>query len=190
VGSGRHLKLKLAKCGQSMSAIFFSAGEWLPEVGSRVDLAFCPQINEYRGSRSVQLHLVDIRPAPSRSQLERDSYEEYRARRTLSAEQARLLIPEREEFVALWRYLKQQTELRGGAEETAGQLARAVARITGGRENPVHVLVCLDVMRERGLIFLDRREQVLHAAINPDSGKVDLEQSEVMRILRAAAGQS
>ena len=189
VGSGRHLKLKLTKRGQNLGAIFFSAGEWLPDVGSRVDVAFYPQINEYRGSRSVQLHLVDIRPAPSRSQQEWDSYEEYCAQRSLSAEQARLLIPEREEFVALWRYLKQQTDLHGGVEETAAHMARAVARITGGRENPVHILVCLDVMRERGLIFLDRKEQTLHAATNPNSGKVDLEQSEVMRVLRAAAGQ-
>ena len=189
VGSGRHLKLKLTKRGQNLSAIFFSAGEWLPDVGSRVDIAFYPQINEYRGSRSVQLHLVDMRPAASRSQLEWDSYEEYCARRTLSAEQARLLIPEREEFVALWRYLKQQTDLHGGVEETAAHLARTVARITGGRENPVHILVCLDVMRERGLIFLDRQENALHAATNPNCGKVDLEQSEVMRVLRAAADQ-
>ena len=47
----------------------------------------------------------------------------------------------------------------------------------------------VDVMRERGLIFLDRQENALHAATNPNCGKVDLEQSEVMRVLRAAADQ-
>lgn len=36
----------------------------------RVDAAFYPQINEFRGCRSVQLQIIDLRPAPSRAQLE------------------------------------------------------------------------------------------------------------------------
>ncbi len=39
--------------------------------GCRVDVAFYPQINEFRGVRSVQLQVVDLRPALSRAQMER-----------------------------------------------------------------------------------------------------------------------
>uniref|UniRef100_UPI0025C4419A single-stranded-DNA-specific exonuclease RecJ n=1 Tax=Flavonifractor sp. TaxID=2049025 RepID=UPI0025C4419A len=51
VGGGRHLKLKLSAGGRSLDAIFFSAtaAEAGVEVGDRVDVAFTPQINEYRG---------------------------------------------------------------------------------------------------------------------------------------------
>ena len=189
VGSGRHLKLKVGKQGQNLSAIFFSAGDWVPEVDSRVDLAFYPQINEYRGVRSVQLHLVDLRPAPSRTQMEREAMEYYRTGRQLSPEQARWLLPVREEFVALWRYLSQQTGQQGVLEATPAQIARALARIVGARENPAHIIVCLDVMQERGLISLEQVGDKVRVAINPDSPKVDLEQSEVMLRLHRAAGQ-
>ncbi len=51
VGGGRHLKLKLTASGRSFDAIFFSATAEEAGVGpgDRVDVAFTPQINEYRG---------------------------------------------------------------------------------------------------------------------------------------------
>ena len=74
VGRGRHLKLRLESRGVPLDAIWFSNdGSGLDlEPGSRLDVAFCPQINEFRGLRSVQLQVMDLRPAPSRAQLERD----------------------------------------------------------------------------------------------------------------------
>ena len=59
VGGGRHLKLKLTASGRSFDAIFFSATAEEAGVGpgDRVDVAFTPQINEYRG--------VAERPAPA-----------------------------------------------------------------------------------------------------------------------------
>ena len=64
VGGGRHLRLKLSRDGQSLGAIFFSTTALRAGVaaGDRVEVAFTPQINEFRGVRSVQLNLVDIRP--------------------------------------------------------------------------------------------------------------------------------
>ena len=54
VGGGRHLKLKLTASGRSFDAIFFSATAEEAGVGpgDRVDVAFTPQINEYRGWRT------------------------------------------------------------------------------------------------------------------------------------------
>ena len=64
VGGGKHLRLRLTSGRHSWVAIFFSTTARLAavSVGDRVDLAFTPQINEYRGQRMVQLNLVDIRP--------------------------------------------------------------------------------------------------------------------------------
>ena len=80
VGGGRHLKLKLTASGRSFDAIFFSATAEEAGVGpgDRVDVAFTPQINEYRGWRSVQLQLCDLRPALTRAQAERALYEKFR----------------------------------------------------------------------------------------------------------------
>ena len=71
VGGGRHLKLKLRRDGVAMDAIFFSANTAACgiENGQRLDIAFTLQINQFRGNRTVQLQLCDLRPAPTRSQL-------------------------------------------------------------------------------------------------------------------------
>ncbi len=54
----------LSKGTHTWGAIFFSTNAQRAAVaqGDVVDIAFTPQINEYRSVRSVQLNLVDIRP--------------------------------------------------------------------------------------------------------------------------------
>ena len=181
VGGGRHLKLKLNKQGVNLDAIFFSASDWLPEQDSLVDAAFCPQINEYRGQRSVQLQLVDLRPA----QQEQELYERYLHGLELTAEQARRLLPVREEFVVLWRWLKRQADQNLPVELTAADIAVALARATGGKEDLLHTRVCLDVLAERGLTRMTAIGDRLRVELVPTEQKVDLEDSDILRRLRA-----
>ena len=65
IGAGKHTKLKLEKAGQSLDCVFFSmpSEDLGVGVGSLVDAAFEPQINEFRGRSTVQLNLIDIRPS-------------------------------------------------------------------------------------------------------------------------------
>ena len=62
VGGGKHLKLRLSRGGKLLNGIFFSmtARRAAIALGDVVEVAFTPQINEFRGVRSVQLNLVDI----------------------------------------------------------------------------------------------------------------------------------
>jgi len=63
IGAGKHSKLKISKSGTVLDCIFFSvpAEDLGVSVGMSVDLAFEPQVNEFRGRTSVQLQLYDIR---------------------------------------------------------------------------------------------------------------------------------
>ena len=63
IGAGKHTRLKIEKSGRSMDCIFFSMpSENLGvSAGMLVDVAFEPQINEFRGRTSVQLHVFDVR---------------------------------------------------------------------------------------------------------------------------------
>ena len=63
IGAGKHSRLRVEKEGKSFDCVFFSMP---PEDlgvadGMLVDIAFEPQINEFRGKCSVQLNLLDIR---------------------------------------------------------------------------------------------------------------------------------
>ncbi len=65
---GRHLSLRLQQHGSSVRAVAFGKADWVKELekpDACFDFAFRPQINEFRGHRSVQLHLVDFRPSAS-----------------------------------------------------------------------------------------------------------------------------
>ena len=63
MGNGKHTRLTLHKHGTNLECVFFSHSptELGAEAGRRADIVFAPQINEFRGRRSVQLLLSDIR---------------------------------------------------------------------------------------------------------------------------------
>lgn len=61
---GRHLKLKVAhNGGASVDAIGFGLGDRAKHMPRRIDAAYHPEINDWAGRRSLQLRLLDIRPA-------------------------------------------------------------------------------------------------------------------------------
>ncbi|MDG2380834.1 MAG: single-stranded-DNA-specific exonuclease RecJ [Pirellulaceae bacterium] len=67
MGKGdRHVTLTLEQYGVRLRAVAFNQPEWVQELSDNegpLDVAFRPIINEFRGRRSVELQLVDWRPA-------------------------------------------------------------------------------------------------------------------------------
>jgi single-stranded-DNA-specific exonuclease len=65
VGGGKHTRLRIEKQHRVLDCIFFSAVcETLGiKEGSVIDVVFEPQVNEFRGRKNVQLHVIDLRPA-------------------------------------------------------------------------------------------------------------------------------
>ncbi len=187
VGRGRHLKLRLESRGIPLDAIYFSSqgAELGLTPGCRVDVAFYPQINDFRGVRSVQLQVVDLRLAPSRAQLERAIYDKYSRGEDLTTEEARFLLPSRGDFVGLYRWLVRQATGCTVVEDTPARIARAVSRATRQREVPARTMLCLEVLEERGLISLNRRTDRVQITLCHVENKVDLEASEIIKRLRA-----
>ena len=93
------------------------------------------------------------------------------------------MLPTREEFANLWRYLKGRTG-PGPLEETARRLSRNLARTYGRRETLMRTMVCLEVFDERGLIRLRRTTDHLQIDLNEVEGKVNLEDSCIIKRLR------
>lgn len=191
VGRGRHLKLRLESRGKTLDAIYFSAdgAELGLTPGCRVDVAFYPQINEFRDNRTVQMQVIDLRLAPSRAQMERAIYEKFIRGEALTRAEARFLLPERSEFVALWRWLQHQSAAGAVVEETLPRIARSVSRRGGQREVPARTRLCLEVLKERGLIRMQVRCDRLQITLCHLEHKVDLDASELLRRLRQATGE-
>ena len=112
-------------------------------------------------------------------------FEKYRRGEVLTSDEARFLLPQRKEFVDLWRWLERQSIHSAVVEDTPARIARNVSRTPGaGREVPARTMLCLDVLAERGLIQINTRVDRLQITINRVEKKVDLEQSGILIKLR------
>ena len=161
VGQNRHLKLRLGKGSAQFDGIFFStvAEDCGCRPGDRVDVAFYLQVNEFRGSRTVQLQMVDLRPSLRPSGREQESLalaEQCAARQPISARDARRLLPTREQFAAAWRFLE-RTVPEGGLTTGYLPLLRTLAAELGKAEPFPRAALCLAVFAERGLLTLERQ---------------------------------
>ena len=162
VGQNRHLKLRLGKGSAQFDGIFFStvAEDCGCKAGDRVDAAFYLQINEFRGSRTVQLQMVDLRPslwASGREQESLDLTARCTMHQPIPARDARRLLPTRDQFAAAWRFLERTVPEDG---LTAGwlPLLRALAAELGRAEPFPRAALCLAVFAERGLLTMERQE--------------------------------
>lgn len=69
-GGGRHLSLTLEQHGVKFRGVSFGNGDWeeeLLQVKGPLAVAFRPVINDFRGQRKVELHIVDWQAAESPS---------------------------------------------------------------------------------------------------------------------------
>ena len=188
VGGGKHLRLRLSRNDKSFGAIFFSttAVDVSVTEGDLVEIAFQPQINEFRGSRSVQLNLVDLRQdggTRSRQQQETEIYEKLQKNQDIEDDVKGGIVPRRQEFVALWRYLTAE-DREIPLTDTFDCLSRKVARSAGLPCSLLRTRICLDVFRELGLLEMTCHRNYVEISVHADSGRVDLEKSRILAQLR------
>jgi single-stranded-DNA-specific exonuclease len=65
-GGERHLSARLSQHGVVMRSVAFGQGDWaeeLEQLNGPLDVAYRPVINDFRGRRNVELHIVDWRPS-------------------------------------------------------------------------------------------------------------------------------
>ena len=187
VGQNRHLKLRLGKGCAQFDGIFFStvAESCGCQPGDRVDAAFYLQINEFRGSRTVQLQMVDIRPSLCASGREQESLallERCVRGGALSARDARRALPGREQFAAAWRFLERTVPPEGRRADYL-PLLRAMASEVGGAEPFLRGALCLEVFRERGLLTEEREGDTAFLVLQRNK-RVSLDDAPLVAFLK------
>ena len=172
VGGGKHLRLRVRLRGEAIDGIFFShtAQELGLREGERVDLAFTPQLNEFRGQTSVQLLLSAARPHESAALCEA-----LLSGREDAVWAAAPWTPERADFVRVWHLIS------APGFAVASDTAEVMAQAPAGME-PERFCLCLAVLREAGL--LSGEGPLFGAEPSSIGGKADLEATSIMRTLR------
>ena len=186
VGNGRHMRLRLRSGHHILGAIYFSATPESVSIepGDLVDVAFNAQINEFRGERSVQMNVLDIRPSCS-AEASPELYEHSRIRSGISPASAAQLLPDRQTLGDVWRYL---AAAGSGLQENPICLCRKIVRRSGRPLSVGRLLTCLDIFADVGLLKLQRQHKYIRIELNQTSGKADLNQSKTMQLLLQAKG--
>lgn len=174
IGGGKHVRLGISYKGAEFECVFFShcESELGLRAGDRIDIAFTPQINEFRLRRSVQLQITEVRkhdPRPLCGMILDDE---------LPVREASAYCPDRGAFVKVWRRL----QAVGGS--VAGDIDGIISQCPNGIE-PERFCICLRVLCEMGLLRTVSPGSVFGARIVSGSAKVNLESSELIKRLKA-----
>ena len=183
VGGGKHMRLRLRSGRTAVNAIYFSASPETASIrqGDVVDVAFNPQINEFRGERSVQMNILDIRPhCSAEASGEIAAYQALRQNRLTAADAANLL-PDRNTLATVWRYL---AAAPSPICEAPMCLCRKIVRWSGAPLNLGQLMTCLDIFSDVGLLQAQRHHKYLNVTLTPGSQKADLNASATMQALQ------
>lgn len=173
VGGGKHMRMRLRFGSERFEGIFFSKSlhELGLKEGSLVDIAFRPQINEYRGNISVQLVVSAMRRHEP----------EALCTAILSGDEEALwaaaaYCPERPDFVRLWRAMDESFTVGGDTVQVLDQCPPGM--------EPERYCLCLMTLLETGL--LGKAGSGIYSAVRRQiSGKADLEGTRILRRLHS-----
>ena len=172
VGGGRHLKLRVRLGRSRFDGIFFSrsARDLGVSAGDLVDIAFTPQINDFRGHCSVQLVVSALRRPDPRALCRQilDGAKE-------CGYAAAAYCPQRSDFVEIWR--------RGGGEFELPQSFEDLLALSPPGMEPERFCLCLMILLETGLLQSEDG-RIFGAKCCPIEGKADLFATELMRRLQ------
>ncbi len=206
LSGGKHLKLRLADGSLSTEAVGFGLGELAGScpTGEAVDIAFTPEINKWNGSEKLQLNLRDIRPCIY-ADLDKyivfskpNDYNEYInlkemvTLKELNCLNTAEMIPERNEFEAVYRFVKGFAKSRRNAVELSDlfSISTQIAEKFNVKINYFKLKRILEIFDELGLLNVEpagRNSAVI--GFMETNGKVNLDASrlysELQRLRKA-----
>lgn len=182
MGQGRHTKYLLDGNGKRISAVYFGSSP--EELGfspsDKVDIAFKLGVNEFRGVKSEQILLRDIRHADGQRIEREKEYDKYLSilDGVIPANEE---LPVRADFVSTYLHLKRSTP-KEGSEVSLRSLLHSLKPINGGEMSYIKLRLVLDVLNESGVIILGKEEgekgsESIRIKIPYIETKVDLEKS-------------
>lgn len=189
ISSDRHVRLTLSKDGIPYTAMLFGTGQGGCGFaqGNYVDAAFSLEVNEYRGRRNVQLVIKDIQLSTCEVMADQkllNLYNRFMSDGALTAQEARILLPERQDLVAIWRHIISRSE-DGWMTVPSNALSRRVSWESRRQINIGKLFVCLDVFSESQLLSYHFREGRINIALKHIEGKADISKSVVLKTLQS-----
>ncbi len=181
LSNDKHLKLQLASSNSHINAMkfFCSSTEFPYAIGDCVDLAVTLDVSVYKNTEYLSVIIKDIKF----SNIDNTDYlkslrlfEGFCKGEVLSKDELLTLIPTREDFALVYRYLKQNFATHYTIEVLAHRLND---KLTYGK-----IKVIFEAMNELSLIAIYEDMKRFEFKLLQVSGKVDLESSAIIRQLK------
>ncbi|HEX3038316.1 MAG TPA: single-stranded-DNA-specific exonuclease RecJ [Oscillospiraceae bacterium] len=183
VGGGKHLRLTFSRnhCTVKCMQFHTTPEEFAYRVGDVLDLAVTLDCKPYNGVNTLSVFIkdsklsgVDIDTLLSEQRI----YEKAKRLESLNEAEVRALIPTREEFAAIYRYLRAQQGWHGG-------ITVLLFRLSIPSIGLAKLITALEVLAEHGLIQLETDETIYHITLHSVADKVDLFQSELLSSIKS-----
>jgi len=172
--SGKFVKVNIERDGYHFAVLCFSYSYAIFPftVGNMVDIAFTPEISEFKGKKSVTLFAKQIRPNKINEEHYFESLLAFDAllRDRISVDMARDLLPSRDEFAQVFSFFRNQ-----GRIITEEMLLYKFHTLGGGK-----VKVILEAFLSLSLIKTATDENSSGYVLNPVKEKVSLEDALIM----------
>lgn len=181
LSNNKHLRLVLSRGSVSMSAmLFFTSTEDFPyEKGEVLDIAATLEINEYNDRSSVSVIVKDVKAHDEDAGQILSSgriFETFCRGGRLRREELQSILPDREDFALLYRYLRDRGGYNRRTETLVGRLQN---RLSYGK-----IRVALEAMNELGLIQIQEGLKTNRITLRRVSRKVDLSSASIIKKLR------
>lgn len=181
VGNGKHLKLVLNRDNSTVTAMRFSQqlNTFSFRQGDVVDLAVTLDVNNYNSKAYLSVVIKDIKLTNSDNlQMIKSQriFEAFEIGKEISKEEAQHILPSRDDFAFVYRYIKTNGNY-------SGTLDNFVCRLNNNI-NYGKLRVIINVMNELNLAEIHTNTVFYRISLSQVSGKADLESSTIIKKLK------
>ena len=182
VGGGKHLRVTVKKGAGTVRCMKFGTTlEQFPyRPGDVLDLAVTLESREYNGKNTLSVFIKDLK----RSDMDIDEvidglalYEKSKRREPMTRDELTGLIPNRDDFAAVYRTVR-------GSNGFCGEAAALLSAIGAVKIGFGKLLTALDVLAEHNLITLEKSCDICTIGIVHTANKVDLFRSKILDQLK------
>ncbi len=179
---GMYVKVLFRRDGASGSAVSFSTSyDAFPyKKGDRVDLAVDVKINEYNGIKSVSPQIREIKFTDDDNEAllrSKRVYEEYITGAKLDLKQKNELAVSRDDFAAVYRFLRSSGGFKYPAEILLHRIERKTLTLGG-------LLLCIKAMEQLGLVTCAHGGEALIISVCENPQKVDIMSAPILEGLK------
>lgn len=174
LSGGKHRKLTLTRPDARFTAMCFNTDESFDyRVGDMVDLAVTLDRNEYAGSVNLSIIVRDIKLSSVDNEkmlISNRAFEHFMTGRSISAADALSILPTRDDFAAVYRYLRAAGTFKGNIDSFAVRLSIPLGKL--------RVVLC--AMNELSLIEMTQGMYTTEIQVADTTVKVDINSAPII----------